>query len=352
MKILVADVFPDSALAELAEHGHECVYEPDTTAEELSGSLPGCEAVIVRSTKVTAEAFEAADSLRLVIRAGSGTNTIDCDAATRNQVYVCNVPGRNAVAVAELAFGLLLAIDRHIPDNVADLRDGHWDKRRYAKARGILGRKIGIIGLGQIGLVFAQRAAAFGASVYTVAKEHRDAETLNRAHAIAITFVDSVETLARTCDVLSLHVPGDSCRGLLGRRLLSELRPGAIVLNTARGDVIDEQALIEAMDVKGVRAGLDVFAGEPGTANGSFDCQLAKHPNVYGTHHIGASTEQAQQAVADGVVEIVDRFQNGAAPHCVNLSGVNLSGVNSSGVNSSGVNLSAEPTVACLDHSS
>lgn len=319
MRILVADVFPDASRAELTGRGHECVYEPDTSADHLPAVLAGYDALIVRSTKVTAAAFAAADSLRLVVRAGSGTNTIDCEAAARHGAYVCNVPGRNAVAVAELAFGLLLSIDRSIPDNVADLRTGRWDKKRYSRASGILGRRVGVVGLGQIGLAFAERAAAFGTSVYAVAKQRREADTLGRARAIGVTFVDSVETLAATCDVLSLHVPaGADTRGLVGRALLSHVQPGTIVLNTSRADVVDEGALIEAMESKGVRAGLDVFDGEPGASTGGFDSRLARHPNVYGTHHIGASTEQAQRAVADGVVRIVGEFEAGTVLHCVN----------------------------------
>lgn len=319
MRILVADAFPPESRAELTRRGHECHYEPTTTAEQLPGTLAGVEALVVRSTKVTAEAFEAAADLRLVIRAGSGTNTIDCDAATQNGVYVCNVPGRNAAAVAELALGLLLAIDRRIPDNVAELRAGTWNKAQYSQARGILGRRVGVLGLGQIGLAFAERVAALGTSVYTVAKQGRDPDTLERARAVGITFVDTPETLAATCDVLSVHVPGgDSTRGLVGRDLLGAMQPGGIVLNTSRGDVVDEDALVEAMDTKNVRAGLDVFPGEPGTGTGTIDSALARHPNVYGTHHIGASTEQAQQAVADGVVRIVDEFEAGTVLHCVN----------------------------------
>ncbi|GAA1205848.1 NAD(P)-dependent oxidoreductase [Prauserella alba] len=327
MRILVADAFPEEYRAELAAHGHHCSYEPDTTADELATSLAGHDALVVRSTAVTAEAIEAADSLRLVIRAGSGTNTIDRDAAGRHGVYVCNVPGRNAIAVAELTMGLLLALDRNIPDNVADLRADRWDKKRYARARGIHGRKVGVVGLGRIGLTFAERAASFGAGVHAVAKPDRDERTLERAHALGTVFVDSLDELARTCDVLSFHVPATAdTRMLLDRHLLAQLPPGAIVLNTSRGDIVDEDALIEAMENNGVRAGLDVYADEPSSGTGTVDSRLAKHPNVYGTHHIGASTEQAQHAVAAEVVRIVTAFTTAepseAPPHCVNVDAV------------------------------
>lgn len=321
MRILVADVFPQAYLAEIADRGHDCVYEPDTTTDQLPSKLAGCDVLVVRSTRVAAAVIESADALRMVIRAGSGTNTIDCDAASSQGIYVCNVPGRNAIAVAELAFGLMLALDRNITDNVTDLRAGHWNKKRYSQARGISGRRVGVVGLGQIGLEFAARAAAFGAHVYAVAKPGRSQETLDRARAIGITFVADLDTLAQTCDVLSLHVPAtEATRELVSRELLALVPPGAIILNTSRGDLVDEEALIEAMETKGVRAGLDVFAGEPGTSTGTIESRLAMHPNVYGTHHIGASTEQAQQAVAAEVVRMIDAFDAGDALHCVNLS--------------------------------
>jgi D-3-phosphoglycerate dehydrogenase / 2-oxoglutarate reductase len=320
MKILIADAFPDDHRARLAERGHECVFEPDLTADQLPDRIADFEGLVVRSTVVSADTLRGGESLRFVIRAGSGTNTIDIETATERGIHVCNVPGRNAIAVAELAFGLLLALDRRIPDNVIDLRSGRWDKRRYAKARGILGRRIGVIGLGRIGLAFAERAAAFGAEVYALAKPDRDPELADRAAAIGVSYVDDLTDLAQTCDVLSLHLPAASqTRELVDRDFLEHVRPGAIILNTSRGEIIDEDALIEAMDAKGVRAGLDVYAAEPGQRVGEFDSRLARHPNVYGTHHIGASTEQAQQAVAEEVVRMIDAYQDGEVVNCVNL---------------------------------
>ncbi|GAA0503675.1 hypothetical protein GCM10011581_26130 [Saccharopolyspora subtropica] len=319
MRVLLADAFPEPHLADLVERGHDCRYEPDTTTGQLADRLSGREVLIVRSTRVPAEVFDNADALRLVIRAGSGTNTIDCAAAARRGVRVCNVPGRNAIAVAELALALLLALDRTICDNVADLRAGRWDKKRYSRARGIFGRRVGVIGLGRIGMAFAERVAALGTTVYAVAKPGRDPHTLERARAIGIRFVDDLPELARTCDVLSLHLPAtDATRHLVDRDLLAHVQPGTIILNTARGDLIDEDALIEAMETKDVRAGLDVFADEPATGTGTIDSRLVKHPNVYGTHHIGASTEQAQHAVAAEVVRMVDAFASGEVLHCVN----------------------------------
>jgi D-3-phosphoglycerate dehydrogenase / 2-oxoglutarate reductase len=322
MRVLVADTFPDAFVNSLTNRGHEPVYQPDLTSDRLPSGLPGVEVLVVRSTRVNREALEAGDALRLVVRGGSGTNTIDCPAATERGIYVCNVPGRNAVAVAELALGLLLALDRRIPDNVADLRAGRWDKKQYSGGRGILGRRVGVLGLGHVGLAFAERVVALGATVYAIAKPDRSAEASERARAIGVELVDDVETLAETCDVLSVHVPAaDTTRNLVGRELLARVRPGAIILNTSRADVVDEDALIEAMDAKGLRAGIDVFADEPGSSTGSIDSRLARHPNVYGTHHIGASTEQAQQAIAEEVLAMIAAFESGTVVHCVNLPG-------------------------------
>jgi D-3-phosphoglycerate dehydrogenase / 2-oxoglutarate reductase len=322
MRVLIADTFPAAFLADLTDSGHEASYRPDLTSEDLRVGLGDAEILVVRSTRVTGDALAAAEALRMVIRAGSGTNTIDCDAATERSVLVCNVPGGNAVAVAELAVGLLLAVDRRIPENVADLRDGRWDKKRYATGRGVLGRRVGVIGLGNTGLAFAERVAALGATVHAIAKPGRPPEVAERARTIGMGFVDDLETLAETCDVLSLHVPAtETTRGLVGRPLLARVQPGAIILNTSRAEIVDDAALIEAMDTKGVRAGIDVFGEEPGTSTGMIDSPLARHPNVYGTHHIGASTEQAQNAIAAEVVRMIEAFGDGEVFHCVNLQG-------------------------------
>ncbi|MDV6014047.1 NAD(P)-dependent oxidoreductase [Haloechinothrix sp. LS1_15] len=319
MRVLIADTFPDTYRRLLGDRGYDCRYQPDLTTADLPEHLGEVDALIVRSTAVDAAAIEAAGTLGVIIRAGAGTNTIDCRAATGAGIPVCNVPGRNAEAVAELAFGLLLALDRRIPDAVAELRHGHWNKKWYAQATGIKGRDIGVVGLGQIGLAFAERAAAFGAQVHGIASSDRPAHARERIDAIGIDLEPDLASLAERCDVLSLHVPATPrTRGMIDRELLARVRPGTIILNTARGELIDEDALLEAMDAKGVRAGLDVFAGEPQGTTGTIDSRLARHPHVYGTHHIGASTEQAQHAIAAEVVTMLDTIAHGTVPHCVN----------------------------------
>jgi D-3-phosphoglycerate dehydrogenase / 2-oxoglutarate reductase len=320
VRFLFADKLPEQTIADLESHGHECVMEPGLSADDLAHHIAGFDGLVVRSTKVKGAVFEAADRLALVIRAGAGTNTIDTDTAAQHGVFVCNVPGRNAVAVAELTMGLLLALDRRIPDNVADLRDGRWDKQRYSKAEGLLGSTMGIIGLGSIGFAVAERAAAFGIRLQSVARPGRSAQAVARADELGITWCDSMDELVSTSDIVTLHVPsGKSTRHLVDETFLARMKPGAILLNTSRGDVVDETALLAALEDGAIRAGLDVFADEPGSSHGSWDSPVARHPNVVATHHIGASTAQAQRAIAAGVAEIVDAFMAGEARHCVNL---------------------------------
>ena len=320
MHILFADAFHADHAAVVQGRGHVCTFAPDLTADDLPGAITGHDALVVRSTKVTADMIAAADRLGLIIRAGAGTNTIDTRAAAERGIYVCNVPGRNAIAVAELAFGLLAALDRRIPDNVADLRAGIWDKRRYAQAEGLYGRAVGVVGLGDIGLAFAERAAAFGMRVHAISRRDRPRAALARAEAAGATFVDDLRALAAACDVLSFHVPlTDGTRGMIGRDLLAAVRPGTWLINTSRGEIVDDEALLEALDAKDLRVALDVHTGEPPTSTGEVTSPLARHPRVYGTHHIGASTQQAQRAIAAEVVDMLDAYTHGEIRNCVNI---------------------------------
>ena len=320
MQLLVADRLPEQTVLDLEGRGHRCVMEPQLGADDLAARIAGFDVLVVRGTKVRRDVFEAADRLALVIRAGAGTNTIDTDAAATHGVLVSNVPGRNAAAVAELTLGLLLAIDRRIADNVADLRNGQWDKGGYGKAGGLLGSTMGIIGLGSIGLAVAERAAAFGIHLQAVAKSGRSESVQARVEELGIAMCDSLEDLVSSSDILTVHVPASAeTHHLVDASFLDRMREDAVLLNTSRGDVVDEAALLAALDAGRVRAGLDVYADEPGFPQGPWDSALAKHPRVVGTHHIGASTAQAQRAIAEGVVEIVDAFVAGEARHCVNL---------------------------------
>ena len=322
MKILCADALAPSLFDPLVSSGHEVLIEPDLTGETIPQRLTELnpEVLVVRSTKVTDDAINASPALGLVVRAGAGTDNVSKPAASAAGVYVCNVPGKNAIAVAELAMGLLLAIDRHIPAGMADLANGQWNKARYSKADGIYGKSLAIVGLGEIGFALAERAQAFGMSVSGLRKPGRSARSLRRIRAAGISLVDDLPTLLGDADVVSIHVPkSPDTVGMVDAGFLAQMKDGAILLNTSRGEVVNEGALIAAMDSRGILAGLDVWPNEPSSKEGEWSSPLSSHPNVVGTHHIGASTAQAQSAVAEGTVEVITAYTEGRVENCVNL---------------------------------
>lgn len=320
MRILYADAVDERHLSGLTDQGHDFTIEPSLTAESLPEVVAGYDVLVVRSTKVTAAAIDNADALSLIVRAGAGTDNIDKSAASDRGVMVCNVPGRNAIAVAELTLGLLMAIERRIVDNTTDLRTGAWNKKLYSNADGLFGKSMGIIGLGDIGLAVAERAKAFGVTVSAVRKPNRSADIEASIRRIGIRMVDSTDILLNESDIVSLHIPkSPETQNLVDVNFLSKMRPNAILLNTSRGDVVDERALLNALDSSNLRVGLDVWDNEPGKGTGPFDSVLAKHPRVIGTHHIGASTDQAQRSVAVGTVETIQAFCEGSPINSVNL---------------------------------
>ncbi len=320
MRILYADSVDDTAVDRLTGDGHTVDIRPELTAATLPAAIAGYHILVVRSTKVTAEAIDASDGLGLIVRAGAGTDNIDSKAASSRGIYVCNVPGRNAIAVAELTMGLILALDRRIPDNTSDLRLGRWDKKSYTKADGVFGKQIGIIGLGDIGLAVAERAKAFGMTVVAERKPDRSAEALAAIRSIGIRLLDSQADLLGSSDVVSLHVPkSEQTIGLVDGAFLAAMKDGAHLINTSRGDIVDEEALLAALDSGRIKAALDVWNNEPGSTQDEFVSALAQHPSVVGTHHIGASTEQAQRSVAEGTLETIESYLNGDPINCVNI---------------------------------
>ena len=323
MKVLVADKFEKSGLDGMAALGVEVISEPDLKDDALQARIHelGCEILVVRSTKVTAGMIKGSH-LALIIRAGAGYNTIDVTAASENGVYVTNCPGKNSQAVAELAFGLILALDRHIPDNVIDLRAGKWNKKTYSKARGIHGRTLGLVGMGKIGQEMIIRAKAFGMNVVAFSRWM----TPDVAAALGIGRASSAEELAQLSDIVSVHVSlTPQTKGLLGEKFFAAMQSGSYFINTSRAEVVDQAALESAVKLKGVRAGLDVFEGEPSGGEGSYEGSLRTVQGIYGTHHIGASTDQAQEAVAMEVVRIVKEFlMTGSAPNVVNVQRTDL----------------------------
>ncbi len=319
MKVLIADKFEESGIEGLKEIGCEVVYKPDlqddTLVEAIRDSQP--DVLVVRSTRVT-EAMLAGGRLSLVVRAGAGYNTIDVKAASARGIYVSNCPGKNSIAVAELAFGLILALDRRLPDNVAELRAGKWNKKEFARARGLYGRTLGLIGLGQIGREMITRAKAFGMDVIGWSRSL----TPDSASELGISFRQTILEVAHDCDILSVHLAlAPDTRGVINADVFEVMSPGSYLINTSRAEVIDHAALKQAVKSKGIHAGLDVFPGEPSTATGDFNDEIVALPGVYGTHHIGASTDQAQEAIAAETVRIISAFkETGKVPNVVNLA--------------------------------
>ena len=331
MKVLVADQFEQSGLDGLAACGCEVVFDPGLKDETLAAALAEsrAEVLIVRSTKVSA-AMMAAGNLALIVRAGAGYNTIDVPAASARGIYVSNCPGKNAIAVAELAFGLILSLDRRIPDNVAELRAGHWDKKQFSKARGIQGATLGLLGFGNIAQEVARRAQAFGMDIVVWARRFEADPEIDpgafgldgSGHGPRVSVAATPAEVADRADVLSVHVAlAPETRGLVDADLLGHLRPGAFFINTSRAEVVDHEALAAAVRDNGLRVGLDVFPDEPTTPTADFSLPILELPGVYGTHHIGASTDQAQEAIAAETVRIVRSFnETGRVPNVVNLA--------------------------------
>ncbi len=325
MKVLVADKFEQSGLEALKAAGCEVVYQPDVNGDALTKAIGDSQAqiLVVRSTQVTGDMLDAG-ALSLIVRAGAGVNTVDVAGASARGIYVSNCPGRNSVAVAELTMGLILAIDRRIADNVADLRAGKWNKKEYSKARGLMGQTLGLLGFGHIGQEVARRASAFGMSVLVWSRRFCDDAVARdqAAESFDIEILPSAEDVVEQSDVISIHLAlTKETRGFVNGALLAHLKPGASLINTARADVVDHDALAAAVREKGLRLGLDVFANEPSGATGEFSDPLVAQPNVYGTHHIGASTDQAQEAIADEAVRVIRIYKDtGKVPNVVNLA--------------------------------
>lgn len=306
MKTLVADAFPESALQSLRELGVIVEYQPGCSAADLPQALGDVEILVVRSTRVTAEAIAAAPELVLIVRAGAGVNTIDTDAASDRGIFVANCPGKNSIAVAELAMGLIVAVDRRIPDNTADFRAGVWNKGLYSKADGLAGSTLGIVGLGRIGIELARRAAAFGMKVWAWSRSL----TPERAAELGVGYCATVEELVDRSRFVSLHTALTAeTRGFFNRALIARMQDKAVLINTARAELVEEDALVEALREGAVRAGLDVFADEPEGKSGEVGGPLRDCPGLVLTHHIGASTTQAQEAVAAESVRIIAEYR-------------------------------------------
>ena len=319
MLVLIADKFEQTGRDGLQAIGCEVSFQPDLKDEALVQAIAKHQpdVLVVRGTKVT-EPMLAAGPLKLIVRAGAGYNTIDVAAASRRGIYVSNCPGKNSIAVAELAFALILALDRRIVDNVVALRAGEWNKKEFSKARGLFGRVLGLVGLGKIAQEMVPRARAFGMPVVAWSRSL----TNEKAAELGIEKKETPLEVARSADIVSVHVAlKPDTRMLIGPDFFRSMRDGAYLINTSRGEVVDEAELVAAIHSKGIRAGLDVFAVEPTSAMAEFANPIVNEVGVYGTHHIGASTDQAQEAIAAETVRIVQSFkETGQVPNVVNLA--------------------------------
>lgn len=327
MRLLIADKLHPKAVEELRSLPVDVIYEPELTKETLETKLGQMGILVVRSKEVTRKAIESARSLNLIVRAGAETSTIDVKAASERGIYVANVPGKNSTAVAELVFGMIVALDRRIPDAVASLRAGRWERSEYSKAEGLSGKTIGIAGLGAIGRDVAARARTFGLHPIGWSRSLTPA----RAHELGIGYAATLEELAAKSDVLTLHLAlNERTRGIMSRRVFDVLPKRAMFVNCARPDLVDYEAMRAAVIERGLRVAIDVVPNEPRgkkeispelfnlttpTATGGF---------LYATPHISASTDQAQLSIATETVRIIRSFLlEGTVPNVQNV--LNLS---------------------------
>ncbi|MDP4176233.1 MAG: NAD(P)-dependent oxidoreductase [Bacteroidota bacterium] len=312
MRLLIADKFPEHYIAEFKKLGLDVEYSPKLGENDLPEHIKDIDILVVRSTNVTEETIKRSNTLNLIVRAGAGVNNINIPAANQKGVYVTNCPGKNSIAVAELAIGLMISLDRRIANNVMDFKNKKWNKAEYSKAEGLFGKNLALIGVGNIGKEVAKRALALGMNVY--------GKDISRIEGVAIKDFSEMDQILPIADVISIHLPlTDETRNLFNEKMFSYVKPNSILINTSRSEIIDESALIKAVKEKNLKVGLDVFKDEPEGKEGEVCSPLQELENVYITHHIGASTEQAQNAVAEETVKIVrDFIKSGIIAHWVN----------------------------------
>lgn len=317
-RILVTEAIADNGLEQLRKAGHTVDVHEGLSHGELLEAIRGASALIIRSaTQVNAEVLEAADALVVVGRAGIGLDNVDVPAATRKGVMVVNAPQSNVVSAAEQAMALLLASARNVAQAHAALKNGKWERSKWEGVE-LYGKTIGIVGLGRVGALVAERAAAFGMHILAFDPFISAA----RAQALGAELVD-LEDCVRRSDFLSVHLPKTKeTNGLIGAELLKLAKRDLRVINTARGGIVDEAALYDAIKSGRIAgAGLDVFSTEPCT-----DSPLFELPSVVVTPHLGASTREAQDKAGDTIAEMVQLALAGDfVPFAVNVDAAEAS---------------------------
>lgn len=329
MRVLIADKFEKSGIEAIKALGCDVVNEPEAGAGDLPGVITRVEpsVLVVRSSKVKPDAIRAGSMLKVIVRAGAGYDNIDVPTASAAGIFVCNCPGMNAVAVAELTMGLLVAVDRRICEQTSDAANGKWNKKEYSKARGLKGMTLGVVGAGAIGRAVMKRALAFEMRVLAWSRSITKEHARDLGAEWAGTDTPALWDLAGKCDAVTIHLPAaPDTRQIIGREFLSRMKDGAYLINTSRGSLIDETALLEIARAKKLRYGVDVYESAPAEAAGPWQCKLAQADGGVVralTHHVGASTDQAQTAVAEETVRIIKVFkESGKAENCVNAAAV------------------------------
>ncbi|MCS7228769.1 MAG: phosphoglycerate dehydrogenase [Candidatus Kryptonium sp.] len=313
MKVLITDPIEESCVNILRNEGFEVDLKPGISKDELKSIINDYVALIVRSgTKVTADIINEARKLKIIGRAGAGVDNIDVDAATRRGIIVMNTPGGNTISTAEHTMSLILALARNIPQACNDLKAGNWNRKKFMGVE-LYGKTIGIIGLGRIGREVAIRCKAFGMNVIG----YDPVLSSEIAMKLGIELVSDLNEIYRRSDFITVHVPlNDETRGMIGKNELAKCKRGVRIINCARGGIIDEMALLEAIESGHVAgAALDVFSEEPPPK----DHPLIKHPKVIVTPHLGAATEEAQEKVAIQIAhQIADALKERAIVGAVN----------------------------------
>ncbi len=295
-KVLIADSLDAQAVEMLKKHpALEVAYKNKLTPEELLKEIPGYHAIVVRSaTKVTRAVIEAGKDLKLIARAGVGLDNVDQAAAKERNIKVANTPSCTTISVAELAFGLMLALARKVGRANISMKNGEWDKKSFQGCE-LYEKTLGLIGIGRIGQAVALRAQAFGMKVVAF-------DAVIKQSPLPYVKMVSLEDLLKQSDFVSLHIPFDKAAGpTLGEAQFKLMKKGSFLVNCARGGTVDEKALLAALnDGTVAAAGIDVWEKEPTT-----NLDLVKHQNVIALPHLGASTDEGQSRAGKEVAEIV-----------------------------------------------
>lgn len=314
LTVLIADAVSKQCDQVLADRGIEVIRAVGVDRKELLGHIAEADGMIVRSgVQVDADMIAAARRMQAIGRAGTGVDNIDVPAATERGILVINVPGGNSLSVAEHTMGLVLAVLRKIPAANASLRRGEWDRKSFSGAE-LSGRRCGILGLGRIGREVAERMAAFGVEVCA----HDPVLSSEAIRALGVAPV-SFEELISESDILTIHIPmTPETKGLIGSEQIGRMKHGVVIVNSARGGIVEEGALLDGLnDGRVAGAALDVFESEPPM----FPSPLVEHPNVVATPHIAASTVEAQERIAVAIAEqMADLLEGRGATGVVNAA--------------------------------